>query len=81
MRDGDRPQLTVRDLEDEVVRALHRKAALNGRSAEAEHRSILRTALLGERRPSLKEHLSAMPCGGEDGDFERRRDDRLPGER
>ena len=37
--------LTVRNLDDEVVRALLIRAAEHGRSAEAEHREILRSAL------------------------------------
>ena len=40
-------QLTVRKLSEEVVGALKRRAAANGRSAEAEHRAILRETLLG----------------------------------
>ena len=39
------PQLTVRNLPDELVRALRVQAARNGRSAEAEHRMILARAL------------------------------------
>ena len=39
-------QLTVRNLAPDVVGALKRRAAANGRSAEAEHRDILRKALL-----------------------------------
>jgi plasmid stability protein len=39
-------QLTVRNLDDQVVRALRQRAAAHGRSAEAEHREILRTVLL-----------------------------------
>lgn len=41
-------QLTVRKVRDEIVRALKQRAAANGRSAEAEHRDILRKALLEE---------------------------------
>ena len=41
-------QLTFRNLTREVVGALKRRAAAHGRSAEAEHREILRDALLGE---------------------------------
>lgn len=37
--------LTVRNLDDAIVRALRIRAAENGRSAEAEHREILRQAL------------------------------------
>ena len=40
-------QLTVRKVSREVVGALKRRAAANARSAEAEHREILRTSLLG----------------------------------
>lgn len=39
-------QLTVRKVAQQVVRALKRRAAAHGRSAEAEHREILRAALL-----------------------------------
>lgn len=39
--------LTVRNLEEELVRRLRIQAAEHGRSAEAEHRDILRAALLG----------------------------------
>jgi plasmid stability protein len=41
-------QLTVRNLADEIVRALRVRAARHGRSAEAEHRLILTEALRGE---------------------------------
>ena len=41
-------QLTVRKLSQEVVGALKRRAAANGRSAEAEHREILHALLLGK---------------------------------
>ena len=39
-------QLTVRNVSAAVVQALKRRAAANGRSAEAEHRELLRSALL-----------------------------------
>ena len=39
--------LTVRNVSEEVVDALERRAAANGRSVEAEHRKFLRAALLG----------------------------------
>jgi plasmid stability protein len=38
--------LTVRNLNDELVKQLRITAAQHGRSAEAEHREILRTALI-----------------------------------
>jgi plasmid stability protein len=68
-------QLLVRDIETEVVRALKRRAASHGRSAEQEHREILRVALRDSGpRSSLKELLLEMPDVGEDADFERPRD-------
>ena len=39
--------LTIRNLRQAVVDALKRRAAGNGRSVEAEHRELLRAALLG----------------------------------
>jgi plasmid stability protein len=65
-------QLIVRNLEDEVVRELKLRAARHGRSAEAEHREILREVLLpAKKKKSLKDLLLEMPPGGEDADFER----------
>ncbi len=40
--------LTVRNLDEDVVRRLRIRAAEHGRSAEAEHREILRLALIGD---------------------------------
>ena len=40
-------QLTVRKISQEVVGALKRRASANGRSAEAEHRELLNSLLLG----------------------------------
>lgn len=68
-------QLLVRNIAPAIVKALRERAARNGRSAEAEHREILCEVLVERpRRPSLVELLLAMPDGGEDADFERRRD-------
>jgi plasmid stability protein len=44
--------LTVRNLDDDIIRALRIRAAEHGRSAEAEHREILRQVLTGNRQPS-----------------------------
>ena len=74
---SDRPknQLIVRNLDEEVVRELKLRAARHGRSAEAEHREILRQALLpAETRKPLKDLLLAIPQVGEDADFARRDD-------
>ncbi len=71
MKVGGMYQLIVRGLDLEVYRALKIRAAQNGRSAEAEHREILREVLLGKPKRSLKELLLIMPAAGEDSDFER----------
>ena len=63
-------QLIVRNLEPEVVRELKLRAVRHGRSAEEEHREILRQALApGRPRQTLKELLLRMPNVGEDRDF------------
>jgi plasmid stability protein len=72
MEERRKTQLIVRNIEEEVVRELRLRAARHGRSAEAEHRQILREALLPKKRKkSLKELLLSMPPVGEDADFER----------
>jgi len=68
-------QLIVRNLPEGVVKALKLRAAENGRSAEAEHREILRQALLSSQKgQTLKDALLSMPEAGDDSDFERIRD-------
>jgi antitoxin FitA len=64
-------QLVVRKLADDLVAALKQRAAKNERSAEQEHREILKTALAGPRRRRLAELLAAMPNVGDDSDFVR----------
>ncbi|MES2260174.1 MAG: DNA-binding protein [Pseudomonadota bacterium] len=65
------PQLLVRDLEEEVVEALKRSAAAHGRSAEAEHREILRIHLLSHpKKRSFKEVLADMPYFDDDALFD-----------
>lgn len=54
-------QLIVRNIDEKVVRALKKRAAAHGRSAEAEHRQLLEQALLEPERPDFKEFLRAMP--------------------
>lgn len=71
MKKGGKFQLIVRNLEADVVHELKVRAARNGRSAEAEHREILRQALLIRAKPSLKDLLLAIPPVGEGSDFER----------
>jgi plasmid stability protein len=65
------PQLTIRNVDEEIVRALKIRAATHGRSAEAEVREILRAVLGPTSGVTLKEHLLAMPNVGEDADFDR----------
>lgn len=67
-------QLIVRKLEENVVQALKERAARHGRSAEAEHREILRETLLKPPAEDPKAVLLDMPDVGEDSDFERIRD-------
>src|SRR3974390_1279917 len=54
-------QLTVRNLSAQIVRALKQRAVGHGRSAEAEHREILREALLEEHFDSPP---ARKPCAG-----------------
>jgi antitoxin FitA len=46
-------QLTVRRVDDEIIRRLKIRAAEHGRSAEAEHREILKQALLPGGKPDI----------------------------
>ena len=62
--------LVVRNVDEDVALALKQLAAAHGRSAEAEHREILRTALQRPKRRSVAEVLSSMPNVGEDDDFD-----------
>jgi antitoxin FitA len=63
--------LLVRGVDEDVVRALKERAGKHGRSAEAEHREILASALVRPRRRSLAEVLAHVPNVGLDADFER----------
>ena len=63
--------LIVRNLDPRIVHALKQRAARHGRSAEAEHRALLETALLQPPRKSFTEALAAIPNVGRDEDFER----------
>jgi len=62
--------LVVRNVDEGVALALKQLAASHGRSAEAEHREILRTVLQRPKRRSLAEVLASMPNVGEDDDFD-----------
>lgn len=51
--------LTVRNLDEDVVRRLRIRAAEHGRSAEAEHREILRIVLTGDEQSSTRKQAAA----------------------
>ena len=61
--------LVVRNVDKEIALALKQQAASHGRSAEAEHREILKSVLQRPRRRSVADILSSMPNVGEDADF------------
>lgn len=66
--------LIVRNVDESITQQLKQVAAAHGRSAEAEHREILKAALtLPPRRP-LAEVLAEMPDVGRDEDFSRAQD-------
>jgi antitoxin FitA len=52
--------LQVRNLDDDLIGRLKRRAARHGRSTEAEHREILRQALSAEIEPSFEELAAQM---------------------
>ncbi len=52
-------QLTVRNIDDDIVAALKARAARSGRSAEAEHRLILQEALRPRQRGDFFEDARA----------------------
>ncbi|MBJ7378531.1 hypothetical protein [Sphingobium sp.] len=52
--------LHVRNLDDDLIGRLRRRAARHGRSLEAEHREILRQALSAEVEPSFAELAAEM---------------------
>lgn len=52
--------LQVRNLDDELIARLKRRAALHGRSTEAEHREILRQALASEIEPGFDELAAGL---------------------
>ena len=62
--------LVVRNIDEDIALALKQQAASHGRSAEAEHREILRMVLQRPKRRSLAEVLSSMPDVGDDADFD-----------
>jgi antitoxin FitA len=74
--EGLMAQLMVRNLSDDLVKALKQRAAKHNRSAEQEHREILEAALRRPKRRRFAEVLAAMPNVGRDDDFAREQTDR-----
>ena len=69
------PDLTIREIELEIVAKLKERAERHRRSIEEEHRAVLRESLLGTSEPTpplrFEEYLRTMPDVGTDADFER----------
>ena len=63
--------LIVRNVDDAIATALKVQASQHGISAEAQHRHILKKALLRPKKKSFLEALSQIPDVGTDADFER----------
>ena len=63
--------LLVRNVDDDIAKALRVRASQHGISAEAEHRLILKQALMRPKKRSFIEVVSQMPNVGEDSDFAR----------
>jgi plasmid stability protein len=68
------PNLIVRNVDEDLIKALKTRAGRHGTSAEAEHRKILAQALLKPRKRSFAEAIAAMPNVGKDSDFKRVQD-------
>jgi plasmid stability protein len=69
-------QLIVRDLPEDLVKALKQRAARRNHSMEQEHREILQSVLRGPKRRHLADVLASIPNVGEDSDFEREQSDK-----
>ena len=74
------PAIAVRNLPDNVHRALKAQAKMHGISAEAEARRILSQALLPDRNEGFGDWLAAIgqELGGVDINFERSRETYRP---
>jgi antitoxin FitA len=69
-------QLIVRDLSEDLVKALKQRAAKRNRSTEQEHREILQSVLRSPKRRHLADVLAAIPNVGELSDFGREQTDK-----
>lgn len=67
-------QIVVRQIPEEVHRALKAQAAAHGRSAEAELREIIARAVLREGRPRAGDLMRGIWSGAETSDLTLERD-------
>ena len=67
-------QIVVRQISDEVHRALKAQAAAHGRSAEAELREIIARAVLPQSRPRAGDLMRRIWSGAETSDLTLERD-------
>jgi|SRR3954454_23359036 len=56
--DGAVATLTVRNLDEAVIKRLRIRAAEHGRSAEAEHREILKAALIDTKQQPTRQQVA-----------------------
>jgi plasmid stability protein len=70
--------LVVRNLDASIVEELKKRALRHRRSAEAEHRAILQSALKRTRRKTFAQVLATMPDVGSDQDFTRVQNENAP---
>ena len=70
--------MPIRNVNEEIIKALEKRAGRYGTSAEAEHRRILARALLKPRKRSFAEVIASMPNVGKDSDFEWVQDKKKP---
>ena len=70
--------LIVRNIDEDIIKALKTRAGRHNTSAEAEHRKILAQALLKPRKRSFAQVIAAMPNVGKDSDFNRVQDKNNP---
>lgn len=68
------PQIIVRQLSDEVHRALKARATEHGRSTEAEARDIIAHAVLPDTRPKVGDLLCGIWQGADVSDLTFERD-------
>lgn len=66
--------LIVRNVDENIVKALKERANKSGNSAEMEHRIILSQVLLKPQKKSLVEVLLQIPRVGNDSDFKRKQE-------